>query len=474
MRMTRRCWEPIALGLLPAVGAVLTQQPFYLLVSALVGALLLVTQVRFVHAVLALDSDLVVDQRADRSRLSTDDPVTVTLTASLAGSTPLAVEIATAPPLTSRIEAGEPRVTLEADTDVETTVEVSWPVAGNAVIPPPTVCVRDPTGWFRTTFRAGEDVELAVDPQYPRSMHVGQGGDPEPTTYGEHAAGRADSGITPAETRAYVPEDPFGRIDWKATARLGSLHIREFEAETDMQVTIALDHRASTGVGGRQGTALDYLRQVALAYVREARALTDPVGLVAVGDGGLTHRREAGATRAQYDWLRTTLLDVEPTAPAERTPTSMTTAVPGGQLARRLTGETALDRHVRPFLTDRTDYVDRIHDRPLFESVRGFVERATRDSLLVLLTDDAQRTEVRETAMLASRGEGRVMVFMTPTTLFAAEGLGDLASVHREYVAFEEFRRTLDRMDGVRAFEVAPPDQLHAVLASASQRRASA
>jgi hypothetical protein len=54
--------------------------------------------------------------------------------------------------------------------------------------------------------------------------------------------------------------------------------------------------------------------------------------------------------------------------------------------------------------------------------------------------------------------------------LYEAGGLGDLEAAYRRYLDFEEFRRSLARLDRVQAYEVGPGDRLGALLASRRQR----
>jgi uncharacterized protein (DUF58 family) len=49
--------------------------------------------------------------------------------------------------------------------------------------------------------------------------------------------------------RDYQPQDDLRHIDWKSTARSRRLTVREFTAEDERRVTIALDTRARSGEG---------------------------------------------------------------------------------------------------------------------------------------------------------------------------------------------------------------------------------
>lgn len=49
------------------------------------------------------------------------------------------------------------------------------------------------------------------------------------------------SGIEFSDLRQYLPSDDAGRIDWKSSARLNDLYVKEFDEEKDMDTFILLD-----------------------------------------------------------------------------------------------------------------------------------------------------------------------------------------------------------------------------------------
>jgi uncharacterized protein (DUF58 family) len=68
--------------------------------------------------------------------------------------------------------------------------------------------------------------------------------------------------------REYLPTDSARLVDWKATARSGSLMVREFTREEDSRVVIVLDpHSASTGAANNDS-------EIAAASERFERAVT--------------------------------------------------------------------------------------------------------------------------------------------------------------------------------------------------------
>ena len=322
----------------------------------------------------------------------------------------------------------------------------------------------------------------------PRNVHVGAGGDSVAAAYGEHDAGRIGSGLELVEIRQYVAGDEAKRIDWKATARLNEPHIREFEAEADRTTVLLPDHRAATGRGRDGQRALDYFREVAIAYLESARELDDPLGCYAVGDEGVTVAEPPSADLETYATIREALTNLTPTAPhgsadgskASRSGTLRPPEYGRGARtpasARRDTTALADDESpfattLRPFLEAADPYVDRVEADPLFATPRSRLTRLRGSTWTIILTDDSDRAELRETVKMARRGDDHVVVFLAPRVLFDPDAMTDLDAAYDRYLDFEAFRRDLAALDRVEAFEVAPGDRIGALLAQRRRQR---
>jgi uncharacterized protein (DUF58 family) len=89
---------------------------------------------------------------------------------------------------------------------------------------------------------------------------------------GEHRARRRTSGIEFADYREYSVGDDLRRIDWNAYARLGTLHVRQAQAEHDTVLYMLVDASPSMDYGvppkffaaRRLAASLGY---IALAYL---------------------------------------------------------------------------------------------------------------------------------------------------------------------------------------------------------------
>ncbi|SDK11412.1 Uncharacterized conserved protein, DUF58 family, contains vWF domain [Halovenus aranensis] len=474
MEATRRLWGVAALAVVLGLSAAVLGRLLPLLGTVLVGVWILSRQYLFYRASTTLVSGLTVRQRPARTLVRTDETAAVTLTATVSRPTALACTIRAGVPTAA--SAGEqPRLALEpGETTTETTVDVEWPVAGRHEFQQATLTVGD--GLFEQTVPVGEPATVTVQPRGPRNVHVGEGGDQALLAYGEHAADHPGSGVEPAELREYTAGDAADRIDWNATARLNTPYIREYEAETDQETLLVVDHRSPLSTGPPAETKLAYLREVALALVDSAKQLDDPLGMVSVGDDGITAQFGPTTTPSQYDALRRTLLSLEPTTgrPTGTDRTAGRSKVSsvrqrmegvGKSLSALKTDEGEFGDTLRPFYDSQQQYRTLLEDRPLVGAVRTALARRTGQQVTLICTDDSNPLELRETATLAAQNGGQVLLLLAPTVLYETATVEELEARYEQYVTFEQFRRELSRLDRVTALEVGPGDRLTAVLA---------
>jgi uncharacterized protein (DUF58 family) len=465
MRCARRVWVVVAAaGALASVGAVAVD-PLLSGAGLALGAWLLANQFGFVRTVREVAAgDLTVE--AVRERVAVDAPVVVRVRARVDRAFPFDLTVGTdLPPDADQPDAPTSVSLAAGERGAETAFETRLRVVGETTLGPAVASFRDTAGLFAGTVRGDDTVTVTVQPRAPTDLHVGEGGEPLTSLYGEHQTDATGAGLEPSGVREYVPGDQLSRIDWKATARLNHPHLRKFDVRTTHETVLVVDHRESMGAGPAGETKLDYLRGVALAFVNAADEYNDPLGLYAVGDGGTTTAREAAAGVEQYDPVRRM---VERLAPTRAEPTA---APADGLVAPARARATATQlgdddsrfaRTLRPYFASTEQYVHRLNDRPLFRTVRAGRAALGSGAWTVILTDDTRPAETRETAKLARRNDGHVLVFLAPSVLYDAESVGDEA--FERYLEFEEFRRSLAAVDRVSAFEVGPGDRLAAVI----------
>ena len=474
MEVTRRYWLTVGVAGLLGLWALVLERPVLLVGAASIGGWLLSRQYRFVRTTQATVDSLAITQQLDRTRVTAKETTLGTVRMQTPSPVDGTITVDIDPPVASRATRATCRLSDGAQT-AQTTFEVTWPVAGAFTFGQPTVTVTDPLGLFRQRTTAGPTPSVTVEPRSPRDIHVGEGGDRVAAGFGQHEAGRTGSGLTPAEIRQYTPSDTTGQIDWKATARLNEPYIREFEAETDLETILVVDHRASMGTGHAGETKLDFARQVTLALLESAQEHSDPLGWYGVGDGGLTWTFTPSTDTTHYRTIASGIKSLDPTDdPTADHSTATVNPARARRTAARLDDESPFATKLRPFFESADSYVQRIADEPLFSAVRTASARNDGTSRTIIVTDDTHRTELREAVKVAQRGNGQVTVFLTPTVLYEPRTVGQIDDAYRRYTEFEEFRRELAAIPRVTAFEVGPSDRLASVLsAGRAQREAS-
>ncbi len=119
---------------------------------------------------------------------------------------------------------------------------------------------------------------------------------------GEHQAQRRTTGIEFADYRQYRPGDDLRRVDWNAYARLGTLHVRQAQAEHDTALYLLVDASPSMDFGDPPKFLSARRLAAALGYI--ALAHLDSVALVAPGRVPGVGDRVSGTATAHNTQLR--------------------------------------------------------------------------------------------------------------------------------------------------------------------------
>lgn len=479
MKVTRRFWQYAGAGGTLVVLAVVFAQPVLLYGGAGIGAFLIFRQLQFLRALSETDTALSVNQSVTSNQVMKDGETSVTLSVQLSRQSSLTLQIDAGPPLVADVLPNGTRTFTLApgEKDTEAAYTLAWPVVGRATFSQATITAGDQAGLFKETFERGPEPTVVITPRVPRNVHVGEGGNQSIPSYDGHRSDQLGAGTDPAEIRQYVPGDTVSDIDWKATARMNFPHVREYEVETDQQSILFVDHRQRLRTGQEGETPFAYLRELALAFVTNGEEMTDAVGLAVVNDTGL-RTWEPPATNAEtYGTIRTTLQDMQTThTQSSRSQTAVRAGTQSAGAVRQkavtLAGKASpFSNSLRPFFAETGGYVQRMDDDPLFGTLRTQLQTAPGANQAIILTDDTNRTSLKESVKIAQQQATNVVVFLTPQCLFNEDTLADLDGAYDEYVQFEEFRRELARLNHVDAYEVAPGDRIEAVLSARTGER---
>ncbi len=466
MRPTRSTVAVGGLAILLALLAVILADVYLLVGAAIVGAWLVGRQAAFLRELIDLDSDLAIVQSVDDPTVAPQATTRVTFEAIRYAGERLRCTIEANAPVAAQLES-IPQLTLIPEfNEARTDTTITWPVAGRHRFKPATITATD--GLFEETLSKGPRPTVTVHPHGRRTFHVGAGGGRIAGAFGTHRTDATGPGFETDHLREYVIGDPASAIDWKATARHLETYVREYAAETDREVHLILDHRPTTDIGDPGGTAIEGLVSIALAIIETTRHRGDPLGLITVATDGITAHHHPTANEASLGRMRRHLTDLTPTRTSRHTARSPVSAPTVDRLWEE---QNPFTDTLRPFVTDRGAYRRHIEEQPLYHGLETTIHRRHGPGLVVLLTTDADPTELRETIRLARRHEHDVLCYLAPQVLFDDLVARDPTAAYERYVDFEELRRELTAWQGVTALEVGPHERLAEILEAGRRRR---
>ena len=156
---------------------------------------------------------------------------------------------------------------------------------------------------------------------------------------GRHASRLRGRGLNFEEMRDYLPGDDIRSIDWKATARTGSPHVRVFTEERDRPALLVVDQRMSMFFGSRLNMkSVTAAEAAAIAAFRILDA-GDRVGGIVFDDDGQSEFKP-GRSRMNVHALLKSVATMNAGLYADKT----VTPAPGG-LNRVLGGVARIAHH---------------------------------------------------------------------------------------------------------------------------------
>jgi uncharacterized protein (DUF58 family) len=244
-------------------------------------------------------------RQVSTDRVFEDERVTVTVTLRAEGPLPL-VELLEPLPPRVRLERGRHHAFFA----LREGEEARWTFALRCVgrqhlrLGGPYVRVWGPLGLASAETRHRAPHTVAVYPHVAPIRHL-----PRPvrtqTFIGNYVSPALGEGIEPGDIRPFAPGDHVRHVNWRATLRLGTLHVTQHHRERNADVVLLLDSLADVGADG--GTVVDAAARGAAALAAAYLARKDRVGLIEYG--GQLRWVKPGSGRAQLQRLLDTLLD---------------------------------------------------------------------------------------------------------------------------------------------------------------------
>ncbi|WP_266081694.1 DUF58 domain-containing protein [Haladaptatus caseinilyticus] len=462
MKPTRRYWTGLGVVCFLAGGAWILKNPLLLIGAGGIGALLVSSQFIFLSSILNIRGNLNISQVPAQKQVSKRSDLTVTIHGSLPKPTTHEIQIDAQPPKTAtKTGSSESTITIAIDeSEAQTTATFHCPIATRLHFRMPTITVTDRAGFFRSTFEHGSPTTVTVTPNRVEAPGIGDDGHHQLANLGEYKHGERGTGLEPAEVRQYVPGDTAQRIDWKVTARLSTPHVRDFEAEAELQTYLFVDQRQSMFAESTETVKFDFAREIALQYIMNARTTSESLGLTLINEEQILDYPPA-ATPDHYIRLQNHLYD-QTTASADSTQTRA--ELPVEQLATANHKASQLQENVSLFaqqllpLVKTRGRVQRVTEDPLLRAVKSRLKGRFGIVQAVLITDDTNRIEVHEAVKLARQWSDSVTLFLIPSVLFEEGSIAEVEDAYQQYNEYEQLKRSLDRLDGVTVIEVDSKD----------------
>ncbi|WP_136807013.1 DUF58 domain-containing protein [Desulfosediminicola flagellatus] len=143
---------------------------------------------------------------------------------------------------------------------------------------------------------------------------------------GRHASRLRGRGLAFEELRQYQQGDDIRTIDWRATARLRSPHVRVYTEERERPVIVVVDQRRSMFFGSQRAMKSVVAAEIAALAAWRTLAVNDRVGGIVFNDNEIIelvpHRSQSRVLRLLHEVVRlNTLLVDQPDEPAAVTVT---------------------------------------------------------------------------------------------------------------------------------------------------------
>jgi uncharacterized protein (DUF58 family) len=246
-----------------------------------------------------------VTHEVSTERLSEGERVTVTVTLQAATS-PALVEVLVPPPPRAIVDGGNTHAFLRVRAGEPATCTFTLRCAGRQRLRlvGPFVRVWGPLGLASHEARYRAPRTVAVYPMLgplrllpaPRRTQA---------SVGNYVSPAQGEGIEPGEIRPFAPGDHVRHVNWRATLRLGELHVTQHHRERNADVVLLLDTLSEVGPPG--ATVVDAAVRAAADLAAAYLARKDRVGLIEYG--GQLRWLRPGSGRAQLQRLLDTLVD---------------------------------------------------------------------------------------------------------------------------------------------------------------------
>jgi uncharacterized protein (DUF58 family) len=146
-----------------------------------------------------------------------------------------------------------------------------------------------------------QQVKLNDDPVDARQFEVTVKHLANSLNFGQDESVFHGSGLEFAQSRLYNPGDPVKSIDWKVSARVGKLFIKEYQEPKQIPLYLLVDTSASMCVSSQVLSKYAWAVRIATGIALAAQSTMTPVGLLGCGAREL-HVRPSLSRNLVMEW----------------------------------------------------------------------------------------------------------------------------------------------------------------------------
>lgn len=146
-----------------------------------------------------------------------------------------------------------------------------------------------------------QSVKLSDDPVDARQFEVTVKHLANSLNFGQDESVFHGSGLEFAQSRLYNPGDPVKSIDWKVSARVGKLFIKEYQEPKQIPLYLLVDTSASMCVSSQTLSKYAWAVRIATGIALAAQGSMTPVGLLGCGAREL-HVRPSLSRNLVMEW----------------------------------------------------------------------------------------------------------------------------------------------------------------------------
>ena len=146
-----------------------------------------------------------------------------------------------------------------------------------------------------------QQVKLSEDPVDARQFEVAVKHLANSLNFGQDESVFHGGGLEFAQSRLYNPGDPVKFIDWKVSARVGKLFIKEYQEPKQIPLYLLVDTSASMCVSSQVLSKYAWAVRIATGIALAAQSTMTPVGLLGCGAREL-HVRPSLSRNLVMEW----------------------------------------------------------------------------------------------------------------------------------------------------------------------------